>query len=362
MNKDRVIVAGAGAGKTTYIVRESILSHDKAILITTYTQANERAIRAKFIEENGCIPSNVTIQTWFSFLLKDGVRPFQGKRQHERVARLLLVSGASALYTKESDTKVHYFSPDGAIYSDKVAKLALSCNELNNGAVINRLAEIYDRIYVDEVQDIAGHDLNFLKLVAGSRVELVLVGDPRQGTYSTNNSAKNRKIRKDKTKVIGFFSEDKQIQAVLDTTTLNTNYRCHTDICKLSNGLYPALPQVGSVRLDSQPHQGVFTISTGQIDNYLRTYKPMQLRWDAKTSVNDIYPVMNFGASKGLEFDRVLIYTSGPIRDWLKELSVDKLKPSSLAKLYVAITRARHSVAFVCDSKVSDEIDVWDNS
>lgn len=362
MSKDTIIIAGAGAGKTTHIVREAINSEDKSILITTYTQANERAIKAKFIEENGCVPKNVTIQTWFSFLLEDGVRPFQGKRWKDRVGRLILVSGVSALYSKETDTLAHYFSPDGAIYSDKVAKLAIKCDELNNGAVINRLVEIYDKVYVDEVQDIAGHDLDFLKLIAVSSIELVLVGDPRQGTYSTNNSTKNGKVRKDKTKITGFFSDDQQIRADVDATTLNKNYRCHADICELSNGLYPSLPKVDSVQSETVRHQGVFVVKTDQVDDYLDMYKPMQLRWDSKTSVNDLYSVMNFGGSKGLEFDRVLIYTSGPIREWLKTLSADKLKPVSLAKLYVAITRARHSVAFVCDGPVSSGLTTWDRA
>lgn len=77
--KNKVIIASAGSGKTTRLVSDAIQLKDRKILITTYTQANEAEIRKKIIEKNKCIPTNITIQTWFSFLLKHGVRPYQGK-------------------------------------------------------------------------------------------------------------------------------------------------------------------------------------------------------------------------------------------------------------------------------------------
>ena len=65
--KNELLIASAGAGKTTLLVREA-LSCSEAVLITTFTEENEREIRKKFVKlNNGVIPSNVTIQTWFSF-------------------------------------------------------------------------------------------------------------------------------------------------------------------------------------------------------------------------------------------------------------------------------------------------------
>jgi hypothetical protein len=34
----------------------------------------------------------------------------------------------------------------------------------------------------------------------------------------------------------------------------------------------------------------------------------MQLRYNSTAIVNHNYPVMNYGSSKGMDFDRVLIY------------------------------------------------------
>ena len=66
MNKNKLMLAAAGSGKTTFLVEKSKKIKDENVLITTYTEANEAEIINKF---KGRIPRNITIQTWFSFLL-----------------------------------------------------------------------------------------------------------------------------------------------------------------------------------------------------------------------------------------------------------------------------------------------------
>jgi hypothetical protein len=60
-------------------------------------------------------------------------------------------------------------------------------------------------------------------------------------------------------------------------------------------------------------HDGVFSLLPEDVDHYLATYQPMQLRHNASSVVNENYSVMNFGKAKGLTFDRVLIYPTGPM-------------------------------------------------
>ena len=69
------------------------------------------------------------------------------------------------------------------IYSDKIAKFACRCDERSNGAVISRLSKIYTHIFIDEVQDLAGYDLEFLDKLFLSPLEILLVGDPRQKNF-----------------------------------------------------------------------------------------------------------------------------------------------------------------------------------
>lgn len=94
---NRLLIAAAGSGKTTFLVDEALKQKEGKILITTYTQANEEEIRKKIIEKNKVIPENITVQTWFSFLLKHGVRPFQGVLFEKKIKGLILVNSQSGL-------------------------------------------------------------------------------------------------------------------------------------------------------------------------------------------------------------------------------------------------------------------------
>jgi DNA helicase-2/ATP-dependent DNA helicase PcrA len=59
-----------------------------------------------------------------------------------------------------------------------------------------------------------------------------------------------------------------------------------------------------------------------------------------------------------LEFDRVLIIPHGPIKKYLKSGDVNDVK-GSLSKFYVAVTRAKHSVAFLYDGECSVSCTEW---
>ena len=255
MNKNKLLIAAAGSGKTTFLIKESLKKPGEKVLITTYTQANEEEIRNKIINENKCIPENITIQTWFSFLLKHGVRPYQGCMFEDNIKGLILVNNQSAKYTNEDDIQKHYFTDRQKIYSDKISKFVYRCNEKSNGNVINRLSRIYSHIYIDEVQDLAGYDLELLKLFFKCNSSTLLVGDPRQGTYSTNSTLKNKKYKK--SKIVGFFDGiSNEIET--DDTSLTTNYRCISDICNLSNKLFPDFQSTTSGNSENTGQDGVF--------------------------------------------------------------------------------------------------------
>lgn len=83
----------------------------------------------------------------------------------------------------------------------------------------------------------------------------------------------------------------------------------------------------------------------------MRCFSPAVLRYDRKTKIfEDV--ALNFGIAKGLEFDRVLIIPHGPIKKYLKSGDLNDVK-GSLSKFYVAVTRAKHSVAFLYDGEFS---------
>ena len=73
----KLMIAAAGAGKTTFLVSEALKIKEKKVLITTFTDENVREIKKKFVEINGFVPKNIIIKGWFSFLLQDCLKPYQ---------------------------------------------------------------------------------------------------------------------------------------------------------------------------------------------------------------------------------------------------------------------------------------------
>lgn len=356
MTNNKLIVAAAGSGKTTFLINEALKQQNAKILITTYTEANEAEIRKKIIEKYKYIPENIIIQTWFSFLLEHGAKPFQGALFKENIKGMLLVNEQSGLkyktnkgvpvyYKEDGELEKHYFTSNKRIYSDKLAKFVVRCNEKSDGAVIERLSKIYSHIYIDEVQDLAGYDLELLRLLFASPINILMVGDPRQGTYSTSNVQKNKKYQK--AKILNFF-EDKTIQVETDETTLTVNHRCVESICALSNKLFPELKKTTSSNTKDKNHTGVFFVKRKDIDKYLNDYNPVQLRWDKRALVNENFLARNFGETKGLTYERVIIYPTKVFIDWINDNSIE-VSPTSRAKYYVALTRAEYSVAIVFD-------------
>lgn len=363
MSENRLIIAAAGSGKTTYLANEA-LDQNGTVLILTYTLSNEDVIKRRLIQKVGCIPSNITIQTWFSFLLQHGVKPYQGSLNDslfdQDIRGMLLVNQASGLryrngsrpvYWGESDFNRHYFTKDFKIYSDKISKFVFKCNSQSNDTVIDRLTRIYDHIFIDEVQDLAGHDLELLKLLFKSSISVLLVGDPRQVTYLTHLERKYAKYQNGRIREFVENELGKCIICRVDETTLGVSHRCNQFICRYSSRLYPSLPETTPCSCCLQSaidHQGVFLVKPDHLNEYVQAFNVMQLRWDRKTTVLPNIAIMNFGEAKGETFDRVILYPTKDMAKWVEDAST-KLSDGARAKFYVALTRPRYSAAIVMD-------------
>lgn len=364
MGSNKLVIAAAGSGKTTYLVRQALAVENSRVLITTYTESNEEEIRRKFFEIHGSVPGNVHIQTWFSLLIAHGIKPFQGTLFDWDVAGMLLVSQRSGfrgrdgqgrpMYWGEGDFRRCYFDRRYRVYSDKLARLMIRCNEASDGAVIDRLSRIYPFIFVDEVQDLAGHDLDILTALFKSSANVVMVGDPRQVTYVTHLEARLKKYRDGG--IADFIREElpRKVVCEIDATSLVTSHRNSTAICELSSKLYPKLASATACNCADcrQPvpvDAGLFIVRRKDLARYLKTRRPVQLRWSSTVKIaSPDLPALTFGRSKGLGFDRVIIYPTKEMMDWLKNAQ-SPLKAETRAKLYVGLTRAMHAVAVVYD-------------
>lgn len=345
--KNRFILAAAGAGKTTRLVEEALAVREGRVLITTFTEANEAEIASRLSARRGAIPSNIALHTWFSFLLRHGVAPYQGRILDGDVRGMLLVNARSDPFAPESEPQRHYLTRDRRMYSDKIAKFVVRCNEAAGGRVIDRLARIYTHIFIDEAQDLAGYDLDILRFLLTSPMKVLAVGDPRQTVYQTHHEP--RLARYAWGGVLSYVRDHcAGLGCEVDSVSLSCSFRCHPDICSLSNELYPALPSTSSSQCENTGHDGVFVVRAPDVDRYLKRFTAVQLRRDARVVVSKAAPTLNFGQSKGLGFDRVLIYPTEKMRSWLQDRTTS-LPPKTRAHLYVALTRARHSAGIVWD-------------
>ena len=348
---NKLIIASAGSGKTTYLVEDALSHADRKTAIITYTNNNINEIKKKFLKKNGRIPRSVDVVSWYTFLLHECVRPYQRSVYlKRRVKTIHYPEGRSAKGAPYSDTEHYYFRHGDEIYADKISRFVIDCERNSNGLVTKRLANIYDEILIDEFQDLSGYDLDLLEVFLRAGIRMVIVGDPRQCTYTTNNSAKNSQYRAmGILKLAKKWKEDNLCQI----ENLARSYRCNQIICDYADSLWPSLARTISHNNNVTEHDGIFVVSTGKVHEYVSRFSPILLRYDrsAKTYGNQ---ALNFGNAKGLEFDRVLIIPHGPIKKYLQSGDVNDVK-GSIEKFYVALTRAKQSVAFLYDGQCGSQ-------
>lgn len=337
---NRAVIAAAGSLKTQLIIESALADASQRVLITTYTNENLAQIRRRLAEATGVIPAHITTTTWFQFLIHQGARPFQssvtGKIDH---VRSLNFDGQRSRFARRDKPLAYYFDRNNDMYRDGVADFVCRADDASSSAVIRRLEAMYDHIYVDEFQDLVGYDLDFVDKLFASRTSVTVVGDPRQHTFATNNGLRNKKYRG-----AGIMDWFRERASTCGLEMRAESWRCHQLICDWSDQLFPKMPSTTSRSSLVTGHDGIFKIVARDVPSYVGKYGPQVLRHSVKTTTLGL-PALNFGVSKGCTYDRVLIFPTQPILKYLKTADLSGLKEPD--KLYVAVTRARHSVAFV---------------
>ncbi|MCH8823730.1 MAG: UvrD-helicase domain-containing protein [Planctomycetes bacterium] len=358
-SKNKVIIACAGSGKTTRLVLDAIASPDRRIAFATFTINNTNGIIKRFGERYGGVPKHVDVMTWFGFLLREGARPYQhALYPDKRIESIFFVQGQSPYWYGEHDIARHYFASGDFIYTDKISKFIVRCNEESNGKVIQRLQQVYTDLFIDECQDLAGPDLDFIELLLQSEIRVTLVGDPCQAVLSTNLSRKNQKYRK--SGVTELF-ERWENNGLCKIETMNKTHRCNSDICNFVNALWPEIEDMSAISNDQTGHDGIFLVGENQVDVYIQKFSPQVLKHGKRKKAPEYERTgLNFGVAKGMECDRVLIVPTGPIKNYLKNGDLSVLK--SKEKLHVAVTRAKHSVAFVYNGNSELTVARWEQS
>lgn len=344
---NEIIVAAAGGGKTTRIVARAIADPTRRAALITYTTNNVSELYQRLYQAGPVVPTHVEVWSWFRFLLQEIIRPYRQALLERRIDGVQFVDARSARFVKKTNVAKYYLADGGRlVYSDKISELAMEINKASQGAVLARLAERFKTLFIDEIQDMAGYDLDLVEAFLNSGIDIVLVGDHRQATFRTNNSARNKAFSEKN--IIGKFRAwDKAKLAALSYE--RETHRCHQRIADLADKIFPDEPSTISLNKTDTGHDGIFVLKPANVTHYVQRFSPSVLRLDRRTDCGG-FDATNFGESKGMTFDRVLIFPHRKGQDWLRTGDFGHIEGSA-SKLYVGITRARHSVTFVFDGE-----------
>ncbi len=364
-------IAGAGSGKTHKIITESIaeIKRGGKVLVVTYTTSNQQELRSRFLAAFGQHSNRFVVKGLFSFYLEDMVRPYQQilfaqridgiffneRNPHLKPGSTYMFPGCKELLDDKSYNPSHFLTQcKTKAHTGFLAKLATRIMKATKNAAAVRLGDIYSQVYFDEVQDLVGWDYEVLKaLNKAMKSSITCVGDFRQTVYETTFGHKAPQTAAEKIaafKALGFKEE-----------ALVLNWRCIQDICTIADAVHKGAYEATESAVHDIPpelthHLGAFIVKQSDVTQYIAAYDPMVLRWNVASGTKFLpgqARCYNFGASKGLGFDRVLILPADSqmhfVLDGMTPFSEDA--ETAQNKMYVAITRARYSLGFIVPDK-----------
>lgn len=328
-----VVFAVAGSGKTTKIVQQ--LDDKRRHLLITYTDANRDNLRTKIIERFGHFPTNIKLLSYFKFLHSFCYRPFLRSEKNTR-GLLFSLPPAKDKYPLTDDRR--FMTASRRLYSNRLAKFVEQTGTVPH--VIARLEKYFDAVYVDEVQDFAGHDFNLLMQLVPANVEYLLVGDFYQHTYDTSRDGIiNKSLHSDYTKYQGRF---KKAGLRVDLDTLKASRRCSASVCDFIT------QQIGISIQSSGERESLVRFEEDK-DAAEAIYRdPSVVKLFYKEHYKYGCYSENWGASKGLDhFQNVCVVLSASnVKAW-KSGTLKDINAETKNKLYVACSRARGNLTFV---------------
>lgn len=330
----KVIFAVAGSGKTRNIINS--LNDVKRTLIITYTNANYENIRERVLKKFGYWPNNITLETYFVFLYGFCSLPFI---QKELDPNGLIFSQQAEKYARK-DTLEHYFNKHNKIFSNRLAKLLIETGLTEK--INSRLEKYYEYVCIDEIQDFAANDFNFLIKLFESNVSFLSVGDFYQHTFDTGSDGQtNINLHKNFDKYMHNFSK---AGLLVDTVTLSKSFRCPEEVCNfVSDNLGISISSNKSTSGSVQILNDIETLTSIYKDDNV-----VKLFWDSSHRYQCFSN--NWGKSKGVDsYNDVCVILTGTASSAYKKKELAKMSDISKSKLYVACTRSNSNLYLVTD-------------
>lgn len=336
---NQLILAVAGSGKTTHIVNK--LDLEKRSLVITYTNNNFRNLRDSILCKFGYFPSNIKLMTYFSFIYSFCYRPFLSLKFK---AKGINYDGNPNKFVSQfirGTTQINksYFADEyGRLYGNRIAKLLEIQSVLPD--INSRVTKYFDNLFIDEVQDFAGHDFNLLGSIAQANINKIFVGDFYQHTYDTSRDGNvNSNLHSDFDSYVNSFA---QIGFDIDQERLKNSYRCSPSVCKfikdyLGIEIYSNKTEDSQIFvLDSQEQADCFFQDDGVVKLFYREHR----KYDCYSR--------NWGESKGEnKYHDVCVVLNQTTAKQFKANNLHGLSPQTKNKLYVACSRANNNLYLV---------------
>lgn len=327
----KVIFAVAGSGKTTYIIEK--LTLEKRSLVITYTINNLNNLRVGIINKFGYFPDNIKLMSYFTFIYTICYRPLLSFKYNTNGITFERNPNQFARQTDYS----YFFDVHGRIYSNRIAKFLEIQRVLSDVNI--RIYKYFDNLFIDEVQDIAGHDFNFISSIARTNIEMTFVGDFYQHTFDTSRDGNvNVNLHDDYSNYKTYFEN---MGLSVDVDSLNKSFRCSPTICDFITKNIGI--EIHSNRSDDTRIQTID--SQEKVDEIYHDGSIIKLfyREHYKYGCNS----RNWGESKGENRygDVCVVLNRETLRKFPNKLNELNLKTRN--KLYVACSRARNDLYFI---------------
>jgi DNA helicase-2/ATP-dependent DNA helicase PcrA len=335
-----VILAVAGSGKTSRLVAG--LDEEQRFLVVTYTDLNYDNLRRKIIQRFGYFPANVTLYTYFKFLHGFCYRPFLRSEKNTKGVTFKLPPKFPP-YKLTDDQR--YISSGRRLYANRLAKFIEQSNLVC--AVVARIEKYFDVFFVDEVQDFAGHDFNFLMAISAAELRATFVGDFFQHTFDTSRDGNvNVSLHDDYT---AYQAKLKAAKLIVDTDSLKRSHRCSKNVCDF-------ITEKVGISIEAHDDRKSIVKYEDDPETVCAIYEdPRTVKLFLKEHYKYACYSQNWGASKGVDLyqDVCVVLNPGNVKAWQRGTFRD-INAETRNKLYVACSRARGNLTFVPESLLKD--------
>lgn len=343
MGDKKLIHAVAGSGKTRFIIDN--IDTSRRNLIITYTENNQKILEQRLVKKFGRIPENTHIFGVFEFLYSFCLVPYLDGRP----------TGINFNYIKENDWDNNSVDKNGRIIHNQLSHALLDGNlrykkitKKLKHSYLDRIDQFFDLIFVDECQDFESYDFDWMLSLSKLNATVYLLGDFYQKTYSTSLLGnKGKGIHSDINK---WFDKIGKSSFEVDKTSLSSSHRCPDTICKFINEKL----EINITSSESTHCVGEIKLLDNRedIDSVMIDETIMKLFYQNSSQYECMS--MNWGESKGGEFNNVCVILNNTTWNHFKRDTLSNLAPSTRAKFYVACTRTLGNLYFIAENEVAN--------